>query len=187
MGIFDALQLADRYWPSSHPSPPNQDIFLLRKGQIWHALLICRTGKKRAKPKNFKIKNYIYRPVRHLHSICVYPWGGGPNKQKIKKFKNKERLAVSKLPTVARREGFGVKVTSRHRDYTVRGQSNVCVFQNIDPHPLTARRVCNPPPPRLWWGGGHTRWVERGWGGGSIFWKTPNTALYSTYVITLCL
>jgi hypothetical protein len=27
-------------------------------------------------------------------------------------------------------------------------------------------------------GGGHTRWVERGWG--SIFWKTPDTALYST-------
>jgi hypothetical protein len=28
-----------------------------------------------------------------------------------------------------------------------------------------------------------------GWkgGGGSIFWKTPDTALYSTYVSTLCL
>ncbi len=27
-----------------------------------------------------------------------------------------------------------------------------------------------------------------GWkgGGGSIFWKTPDTALYSTYVSTLC-
>jgi hypothetical protein len=32
--------------------------------------------------------------------------------------------------------------------------------------------------------GGHTRWVERG--GESIFWKTPDKALYSTlYVGTL--
>jgi hypothetical protein len=30
-------------------------------------------------------------------------------------------------------------------------------------HALTARRVCTPPP--LWCRrGGHTRWVERGWG-----------------------
>jgi hypothetical protein len=46
------------------------------------------------------------------------------------------------------------------------------VFQNVDPSPPFGA------------GGGHTRWVERGWG--SIFWKTPNTALYSTYVGTLC-
>jgi hypothetical protein len=59
------------------------------------------------------------------------------------------------------------------------------VFQNIDPRPLTVRRVCTPPPPAFGAGGGHTRWVERGWG--SIFWKTPDTALYSTYVCTLCL
>ncbi len=45
------------------------------------------------------------------------------------------------------------------------------------------RRVC--PPPASGAGGGHTRWVERG-GEGSIFWKTPGTALYSTYVSTLC-
>ncbi len=38
------------------------------------------------------------------------------------------------------------------------------VFQNIDPHPLTARQVCTPPP--LVRGGGHTRWVERGVGDG---------------------
>ncbi len=56
------------------------------------------------------------------------------------------------------------------------------VFQNIDPPtPLTARRVCI----LLVRGGGHTRWVESG-GGGSIFWKTPETALYSTYV-AVCL
>jgi hypothetical protein len=33
------------------------------------------------------------------------------------------------------------------------------VFRNIDPHPLTARRVCT-----FGAGGEHTRWVERGWG-----------------------
>ncbi len=39
------------------------------------------------------------------------------------------------------------------------------VFQNIDPppHPLTARWVCTPLP-LVRAGGGHTRWVERGWG-----------------------
>ncbi len=42
------------------------------------------------------------------------------------------------------------------------------VFQNIDP------------PPPLVGEGGHARW--RG-GGGSIFWKTPDIALYSTYVL----
>ncbi len=52
------------------------------------------------------------------------------------------------------------------RDYTVRGQSIYrvqCLASSeiLTPHPLTARRrVCTP---RLWCGGGHTRWVERGW------------------------
>ncbi len=32
----------------------------------------------------------------------------------------------------------------------------------LTPHPLTARRVCTPP--AFGAGGGHTRWVERGWG-----------------------
>jgi hypothetical protein len=32
----------------------------------------------------------------------------------------------------------------------------------LTPHPLTARRVC--PPPAFGAGGGHTRWVEWGWG-----------------------
>ncbi len=51
------------------------------------------------------------------------------------------------------------------------------------PHPLTAPWVCTPPPPPLVWGEN----ALAGWigGGGSIFWKTPDTALYSTYVSTL--
>ncbi len=56
------------------------------------------------------------------------------------------------------------------------------VFQNIDPHPLSARRVCNPPPSVR----GEDTLAEWRGGGGSIFWKTPDTALYSTYVSTLC-
>ncbi len=48
------------------------------------------------------------------------------------------------------------------------------------PH-LTARRVC--PSPVFGSGGGHTRWVERGWE--SKVRKTPDTALYSIYVSTL--
>ncbi len=52
----------------------------------------------------------------------------------------------------------------------------------LTPHTRHRWRVCNPPP-----------LVRRedtlaGWrGGGSIFWKTPDTALYSTYVSTLWL
>jgi hypothetical protein len=56
------------------------------------------------------------------------------------------------------------------------------VFQNIEPSP-PGECVPQPPPPAFGVGGGHTRWVERGWG--SISWKTPDTALYSTYVSTL--
>ncbi len=55
------------------------------------------------------------------------------------------------------------------------------VFQNID----------SPPPPhrpaivyRLWCGG-RTHSLVREGDGRSIFWKTPDTALYSTYVSTL--
>jgi hypothetical protein len=47
------------------------------------------------------------------------------------------------------------------------------VFQNIYPPP---------PPPLVRGEDTHAGW--RG-GGGSIFWKTPDTALYSTYVSTL--
>jgi hypothetical protein len=38
------------------------------------------------------------------------------------------------------------------------------VFRKIDPHPLTAWRVCTPSPQAFSAGGGHTRWLERGWG-----------------------
>jgi hypothetical protein len=48
-----------------------------------------------------------------------------------------------------------------------------CVFQNIDPHP-PLRPLSVYPPPLLPGGEG---------GGGSIFWKTQDTALYSTYYI----
>jgi hypothetical protein len=57
------------------------------------------------------------------------------------------------------------------------------VFQNVNPHPLTARRVYIYIPPPLV-RGEDTLARERG-GGGSTFWKTPDTALYSTYVSTL--
>ncbi len=55
------------------------------------------------------------------------------------------------------------------------------VFQNIDPPPPTAPRVCTPPA----FGGGGTHSLGGEGGGGSIFWKTPDTALYSRYVSTL--
>jgi hypothetical protein len=53
------------------------------------------------------------------------------------------------------------------------------VFRNIDPHPLTARRVCVP------FGAGED--TLAGWrgGGGVNIRKTPYNALYSIYVSTL--
>ncbi len=45
-----------------------------------------------------------------------------------------------------------------------RSESKSGVFRNIDPHPLTARRVCTVYPPAFGAGEGHTRWVERRWG-----------------------
>jgi hypothetical protein len=51
-------------------------------------------------------------------------------------------------------------------------------------HPLTARRVCTPPPLPPLVRGEDTLAGWRG-GGGLIFWKMPDTALYSTYVSTL--
>jgi hypothetical protein len=49
------------------------------------------------------------------------------------------------------------------------------VFQNIDPHPLSARRVC--PPPATKAGGTHSPGGEGD--GGSIFWKTRDIGLPS--------
>ncbi len=54
-----------------------------------------------------------------------------------------------------------------------------CVFQNIDPPPPSPPGDCVPP--AFVAGGGHTRRVERG-DGESIFRKTQDTALYSTYI-----
>jgi hypothetical protein len=60
------------------------------------------------------------------------------------------------------------------------------VFQNIDPPPPHRPASVYPPPlVGVGGGGGHTGGVERG--GRSLFWKTPDTALCSTYVSTLCL
>jgi hypothetical protein len=62
------------------------------------------------------------------------------------------------------------------------------VFQNSNPPP-PHRPASVYHPPRLWCGGRtHSlggKGVEAALGG-SIFWKTPDTALYSTYVSTLC-
>jgi hypothetical protein len=56
------------------------------------------------------------------------------------------------------------------------------VLQNIDPSPPSPPGECVPP--AFGAGGGHTRWLERR-GGGSIFLKTSDTALYSTYGSTI--
>ncbi len=56
------------------------------------------------------------------------------------------------------------------------------VFRNIDPPPPHRPAIVYRP--AFGAGEGHTRRVERG-GGGTIFWKTPDTALYSTYVSIL--
>ncbi len=54
-----------------------------------------------------------------------------------------------------------------------------CVFQNIDPPPPSPHGECVPP--RLCCGG-RTHSPGGEGGGGSIFWKTQDTALYSTYI-----
>jgi hypothetical protein len=51
-----------------------------------------------------------------------------------------------------------------------------CAFQNVDPPPPSPPGEC-----AFVAGGGLTRRVERGVGG-SIFWKTQDTALHSTYI-----
>jgi hypothetical protein len=52
------------------------------------------------------------------------------------------------------------------------------VFQNVDPPP--PHHPASVYPPLLVRGGTHSLGGEGG--GESIFWKTPDTALYSTYV-----
>ncbi len=51
----------------------------------------------------------------------------------------------------------------------------------LTPHPLTARRVCTTP--AFGAGGGHTRWVERGWGGVNILEDARHC--YVLYISTL--
>jgi hypothetical protein len=55
------------------------------------------------------------------------------------------------------------------------------VFQNIDPPHPSPPGECVPPA----FGAGEDTLARGKGGGGSIFWKTPGTALYSTYVSTL--
>ncbi len=59
------------------------------------------------------------------------------------------------------------------------------VFRNIDPPPPHRPASVKCTPLRLWCVGDDTLAGWRG-GGGSIVWKTPDTALYSIYVSTLC-
>jgi hypothetical protein len=71
----------------------------------------------------------------------------------------------------------------RRWEIIVRGQSYGWRLPKYwPPTPLTAQRVCTPA-----FGAGED--TLAGWrgGGGSIFWKTQDTALYSTYVSTLLL
>jgi hypothetical protein len=56
------------------------------------------------------------------------------------------------------------------------------VFQNIDPPPSPPPGECVPP---AFSAGGRTHSLVGEGGGGSIFWKTSDTALYSSYVSTL--
>jgi hypothetical protein len=79
---------------------------------------------------------------------------------------------------------FAAKISARwhhchqqaqsQRDYTIRGQS--FVWRHPTYWPPT-------PPPLVQ---GEDTLAEWKRGGGSIFWKTLDTALYSTYVSTLC-
>jgi hypothetical protein len=78
-------------------------------------------------------------------------------------------------------EGPGVHITQvyancpeRREIITVRGQSYVLRLPEFDPRPPSPPGQCVPP--GLVAGGGHTSQGERGVGG-SIFWKTQDTAL----------
>jgi hypothetical protein len=55
-----------------------------------------------------------------------------------------------------------------------------CVFQNIDPPPPSPPGQCVPPP--LLRVEDTLARGRMGWGGGSIFCKTQDIALYSTYI-----
>jgi hypothetical protein len=59
------------------------------------------------------------------------------------------------------------------------------VFQILPPSHRPASVYIYSVPPLLWCGGRTHSLVGREGGGGSIFWKTPDSALYCTYVNTL--
>jgi len=67
-----------------------------------------------------------------------------------------------------RRVFFGSQVSfqskSVERLYCKRPIQCLASSKILTPHLLTARRVCTVYPPAFCAGGGHTRWVERGWG-----------------------
>jgi hypothetical protein len=62
------------------------------------------------------------------------------------------------------------------------------VFRNINrpPSPHHPASVYPPPPPAFGAGGGHTRWVERGWGVNSSEDARHCTVFYTVIVSTLC-
>jgi hypothetical protein len=86
-------------------------------------------------------------------------------------------------PAVAPVEGV-FRTGGQRREIIVRVQANPMagVFQNIDPHP-PHRPASVYPPPLVRGEDTLTGWREGG--GGLIFWKTSDTAPYSTYVSTL--
>ncbi len=85
-------------------------------------------------------------------------------------------------PVVQTVWGRGGGVGHDHREIIVRGQSYGWRFPKYwPPIPLTARRVCTP----AFGAGGRTHLLGGDGGGRSMFWKTSDTALYSTYVSTL--
>ncbi len=74
---------------------------------------------------------------------------------------------------------------------SVRGKIKPAQFSGVErlyckrPIQCLASSKIFPHCPASVWGGGRTHSLGGQGGGGSIFWKTPDTALYSTYVRTL--
>ncbi len=57
----------------------------------------------------------------------------------------------------------------------------------LTPQPHTALRVCTPPPPVFGAGGGHTHWVEKGWGANSSKAARNCSVLYICKYYVTCL
>jgi hypothetical protein len=88
-------------------------------------------------------------------------------------------------PSILFSQSFIVHLERRdkaQRDFTVRGQSNVWRLPKYrTPTPHLPANVYSTHHRR-----GEDTFAGRRGGGGSILWKTPDTALYSTYVSILC-